>query len=463
MRSIQQQSLSPYQSYCLYATALKAIINWPHGFYKFLDVYRGEAPTRKYHAQAVGDLGNLYTWLEIHWQRSAFAFVQEAFNQFFLENYALKHEIVKSNRYKKNRELMKRLAYMGVEEAARLLHTSEDMIKVLVQIGRLTKHESQDAHKFLRLDRSEILALQASWLDSISLAAAAELIGVPQTLIPSMIKVGLIQAEPGPSEGIRKWRISKSSVVDLLNTLAEISLEIGKNTSSMMNFSSASKYYATKLGLESMHLLLQAKNGQIRIYYKRDQPIQIRSLFFDRSDIEGCQATFFAENGWVDKKEAMRLLRIAEKSLNLWVNSGLILMQKYKISNVYDKKNIEEFLANHIRTRDAANILGVNVRDINVLAHTGLLKAVSGPSIDGYRSPIFRRETILQWKNDWLTYKEAAKLLEVKEDLLFDIAKRGLVVALKPRYESTLPGKERSWYSRQSILDIKEKMKIEKV
>lgn len=463
MREMKPQALTPYQSYCLYATALKAIINWPQGFYNFLDAYRGEAPRGKHSTQAVGDLGSLYSWLELRWQHSAFAFVQEAFNQFFLENYALKHEIIKSSRYKKNRELVKLFAYMSVKEAARLLHTSAEMIKFLVQIGRLTKHESQDAHKFLRLDRSEILALQASWLDSISLAAAAELMGAPQKVIPSMVRLGLIQAEPGPSEGILKWRINKSSVVDLMNTLAERCLNIEKNTSSMMDFSTASRFYAGRSGLDSMNLLLQARKGLIRIYYKKDQPIQIRSLFFDRLDIQESLTAFFAENGWVDKKEAIRLLRTSHISLTQWVNSGLILMQKYKISNVYDKKSIEEFLANHVRTKDAANILGVTVRDIYVLARAGLLKAVSGPSIDGYSYHIFRRETILQWKNDWLTYKEAAKLLEVTEDSLFDFAKRGLVLALKPRYGSTLQSKVRSWYSRQSILDIKEKMKIEKV
>src|SRR2546421_2039204 len=71
MKEMKPQALTPYQSYCLHATALKAVINWPQGFYDFLDAYRGQAPRGKPITHAVGDLGSLYTWLERHWQHSA--------------------------------------------------------------------------------------------------------------------------------------------------------------------------------------------------------------------------------------------------------------------------------------------------------------------------------------------------------------------------------------------------------
>ena len=115
------------------------------------------------------------------------------------------------------------------------MHTDNEMIKFLVQIGRLTKYESQDAHKFLRLDRSEVLALQVRWLDSISLVEASALLGVSQKAIPDMVKSGLLGAELSPLEGSRYWRINKSSVVYLMNALTERCLEVGKRTSSVMD------------------------------------------------------------------------------------------------------------------------------------------------------------------------------------------------------------------------------------
>ncbi len=461
MKEMKPQALTPYQSYCLHATALKAVVNWPQGFYDFLDAYRGQAPRGKPITHAVGDLGSLYTWLERYWQHSAFAFVQGAFNHYFLEKYGLKHEVIKSARYRNNRELVKHFAYMSVKEAADLLHTDNEMIKFLVQIGRLTKYESQDAHKFLRLDRSEVLALQARWLDSISLVEASALIGVSQKAIPDMVKSGLLGAELSPSEGARYWRINKSSVVDLMNALTERCLDVGKHTSSVMDFTTATRHYVMKSGLDSAQLLLQVRNGLVRIYHKEDQPIRIRSLLLDRSDIDESLKRFYAENGWVDRMEAIRLLRTHPKTLTRWVNSGFLIMQKYKTSHVFDRRKIEEFLANHVRSKDAAEILGVDKKDVNVLARLGLLKAVSGPSIDGYSCHIFKRETLFKWKNDWLTHKEAAKLLEVEKDLLFDFAKGGLIVTLKPRYGGKLLHMVRKWYSRQS-LELQEKMRSEK-
>src|SRR5260370_13039323 len=277
-----------------------------------------------------------------------------------------------------------------------------------------------------------------------------------------MVKSGLLGAELSPSEGARYWRINKASVVDLMNALTERCLDVGKHTSSVMELTNATRDYVMKSGLDSAQLLLQVRNGLVRIYHKEDQPIRIRSLLLDRSDIDESLKRFYAENGWVDRMEAIRLLRTHPKTLTRWVNSGILIMQKYKTSHVFDRRKIEEFLANHVRSKDAAEILGVDKKDVNVLARLGLLKAVSGPSIDGYSCHIFKRETLFKWKNDWLTHKEATKLLEVEKDLLFDFAKGGLIVTLKPRYGGKLLHMVRKWYSRQSILELQEKIRSEK-
>jgi len=225
----------------------------------------------------------------------------------------------------------------------------------------------------------------------------------------------------------------------------------------VMNLTNASRWSVTKSGLDSAHLLLQATKGLIRIYYEKDQPIQIRNLLFDRSDIEESLTKFYAENGWVDRKEAIKLLGIDHLTLTQWVNSGLLTMHNYyRNCHVFDRNKIEEFLANHVRSKAAAEILGVRKSDVNLLAHGGFLKAVSGPSIDGNSCHIFSREALFQWKNDWLTYKEAAKLLGIKERMLFDFAKRGLIVTLRSGYGAKPSGETRTWYSRQSVLGLQE-------
>jgi hypothetical protein len=55
--------LSPASSYCLYTTAVKAILNWPAGFYEFLDSYVTRLG-RKLQGKLAADFRNLLAvWL----------------------------------------------------------------------------------------------------------------------------------------------------------------------------------------------------------------------------------------------------------------------------------------------------------------------------------------------------------------------------------------------------------------
>lgn len=73
--------ISPLHAYCLHATALKGIVNWPNGFYDFKKYPLREG--RQVSGSLMADFGNLYaSWLECRWRHPAFQFVQEAFNQF---------------------------------------------------------------------------------------------------------------------------------------------------------------------------------------------------------------------------------------------------------------------------------------------------------------------------------------------------------------------------------------------
>src|SRR5438067_947419 len=75
-----QVTLAPHAYYCLYTTAGTGIMNWPEGFYQFLDAYRAQMQRLKSsHGAPKADLGNLYTqWMRDYWQHPAFEFVHRA-------------------------------------------------------------------------------------------------------------------------------------------------------------------------------------------------------------------------------------------------------------------------------------------------------------------------------------------------------------------------------------------------
>lgn len=408
-------ALTPYQIYCLYATAFKAVVNWPQSFYDFLDAYLGGLTKDKPVTFLIKlDFDNLYTWLEGYWHDPAFTFVQEAFNYYFIEKYSL------------------------------------------VKIDRLTGYESQDACKSLRLDRSEIVALLEGPCSSLGIVETTTLTGMSLKMVYGMVEVGLFSAELSPLEGYRYWRINQSSIMDIMNILASKCQVIDKKSPLLVNLTTASRLYVTKSGFDSSYLILEVINGLVHIYLEKGQPLKVHNFLFDRSDIDASLARLYAQNGWINKIEAIKLLRTSLHSLYRWVDSGLLKMTR-KMCFVFDKKEIEEFLANYVTSKTAAETLGVDAKDVNVLAHMALLQTVSGRSVDGHKYYLFSKETLSNWKNHWLTHKEAIKMLSVEESTLFDLARKGLITTLITRYGAK-QGIVRTWYSHQSVLELQDKM-----
>lgn len=82
-----KQDLTPARSYLLYASAFKALLNWPHGFFDFLDAYKRQVGNSS-HASIQQDFDYLYSaCLQRVWRHPAFDFVQDAFNQYLVDNY----------------------------------------------------------------------------------------------------------------------------------------------------------------------------------------------------------------------------------------------------------------------------------------------------------------------------------------------------------------------------------------
>ena len=77
-----KSDVTPAKAYILYATAFKAMVNWPNGFYDFLRAYR-QRDNQLPSSHIRRDLGRLYSyWLARAWKYPEFQFVQEAFDHY---------------------------------------------------------------------------------------------------------------------------------------------------------------------------------------------------------------------------------------------------------------------------------------------------------------------------------------------------------------------------------------------
>jgi len=61
-------------------------------------------------------------------------------------------------------------------------------------------------------------------------------------------------------------------------------------------------------------------------------------------------------NGWISREDATKLLKIKDVTLARWVKFGLISPAAICGSAQYfDRETVEEFIADHIATEEAAN------------------------------------------------------------------------------------------------------------
>jgi len=92
--------ITPAKAYILYATAFKALVNWPHGFYDFLEAYkrRDDLPATDY---IQDDFGYIYrTCLEKQWLDPAFHFIQQAFEQYLSDHYPATPTLARLRRFR---------------------------------------------------------------------------------------------------------------------------------------------------------------------------------------------------------------------------------------------------------------------------------------------------------------------------------------------------------------------------
>lgn len=100
-------SLTPLQSYYLYTTGFKGLINWPEGFFEFLNAQTEFTESKMTSNHIKSDLGNLYNqWLAQNWSHSAFDFVQEAFDEYIIKTPSFAKSLLQRKRLRNKPEVL---------------------------------------------------------------------------------------------------------------------------------------------------------------------------------------------------------------------------------------------------------------------------------------------------------------------------------------------------------------------
>ena len=446
------QSLTPYKSYRLYTTAFRGIINWPEGFYEFLDAYR----YYRYKDISKYGLGCLYTqWLRKYWLYPEFDFVQEAFEEYLGDKYCPSRSAMRLFAHQYDIELTSRFACVNISEAAILLETSSDMVELLLRNRLLSLYVSSNENGD-KLLRSEVLDLRHRWNKVITLEETAILLGVTEQMVIGLVKIGLLSTEQSPAEGFLQWAFKRSRVMECLENMSKhvevCSTNVTNERNLYLSLAEASRL-PNVIGMNAISMLLSVAEGRLRAYHPANQSLQLKSLLFATSDIQACREARKEENCWIGSEEVTILFGVKDGILARWVKVGLICPVAVREDIQYfDQSTINRFIMNYISLEEVAKMIGEEKLTLQRWARANLFSdiCVSGPSIDGNHTYLFNKERLISWRNERVTFAEAVQLLGGNEAAIHRWYGEGKITPLK-----NMSNNKQSWFLKQQLLDLK--------
>ncbi len=445
------------ERYYEYAAAFKALVNWPQGFFDFLDLCRSQSDKVKLSKRrGETEFGDIYTyWIKKYWKHPSFNFLQEAFDQYVFERCGSSQWILESRRYRAHARFAQGFDLLGITEATELLEASPKTVRTLLQAGQLTTHQEESSRQYKRqtlLNRTEVLALREKRNNRIALTEAASSLGVSQPVVHDLIEVGLLIPEQGHKRKTSKGLLTTSSLMACLEKIVR-HVEIrpgGSGNATELHLLEAAQLAAT-VGLNAAQVLVQVAEGRLHAFHNESGQFQLSSLQFARADVQAWVDTIKAEKHWMGQEAVLDFLGVKYETYSSWLKAGLIFpVAVVGHIKYFDRRSIEQFRSRYVLSEEAANLLGIKVSCLYQWISYGWLDGTffgSRFTQDHHSYYLFDRDCLLQWRNERVASSEAAELLGIKREALLYLVRKGKLTPLSGA--STRP----YWFLRQDILE----------
>lgn len=364
------------------------------------------------------------------------------FDAFLLDEYDRSFSFFSSDRYRHNPDLAQRSRYIHQKETIQLLGVALPTLKRLVDIGQLTCYHAEGQPESSRpfpaffFKREEVLALRQRWQNGLSPDDTCTWLGIHWQTVVKMAEMGLLTADRGPTaDGLSIWLFNKEVVTDFLGRLeACLQLIEPASETKFVTLVTATKmlsYYA----FDAAQLIGRVLNGQLPAYRKAGDLLKVTDLRFVESDVRLLAEQIRQENGWIERREIVKRMGVRLQVVQKWIEGGLLSPCAMVRNKMYfDQKQtaVDQFIAGHVFTNEAAEILGFSPGAVRSWAKRGRLHPVSGPLVNDCLCYLFRREEVerLRPENRLNAVQMAERLDTSLSNFLRSWVKRGKIKPL---------------------------------
>ncbi|MEM9954184.1 MAG: helix-turn-helix domain-containing protein [Chloroflexota bacterium] len=426
IQSNEAEQTYEYQKYYQIGLEMAVFANWPHNFLNLVSsVRRYYKPFGDYESP-FKDLGYLHRLISRNWLQDAFEPIQQAFEIFFHKEYTRSFYANRSAWFK-TRKLDTSVQYMSVSKAAESLSVTSSTLKGLGKIGRLKVVPAMDADKIALCLITEISQLRTQWRNSHSMVATAERLGIYKDVVRDMVDLGILEVVRGPTvDDSQKWMITQESADHFLGQVVS-AIKYTEQPYEVVSIHTATKMLSI-VGLNMADLLRLVMIGSVKTYLPESVDLQIHNLLFRVKDIKARIHNTLQSNGWVDRRYIANKMGVKMTVVSKWIAVGLIgVDQTYASKMYFSQSKIDEFVAKHMFTREAARQLNLNELTIQKWVRKGRLHPVSGPDIDGRMRYLFKRNEIEYWRDTtFYSAPEMAKILGISHSQFLQHVKKGM-------------------------------------
>jgi hypothetical protein len=406
---VKQRYLTLFERGCLYATAFRALLDWPYGFWAFLDAYR-RRPAAKEESGLRREFGVLYiSWMMRFWKHPAFDFIQNAFNDYLVDQVPV-YQIMDSSRIRAYPDLVDRFDYLDRKRATAYLNICISSIHRLVAEKNLASHHFE-GDLDVWFAREELDRLKQKWRKHLTWPQVVQRLGVSLEAVQALAEAGLLRVIP-IEEGIKEQKtyIDEDSLCALIDELQKHTVIQANNDHGGVLLRDVCVRHAS-VKMNTGQLLKRVLAGKLLAHHPQRTISPLRALWFAAEDVNNLDDVIKEERGWFTKSEAKAYLNVSWLTMTLLIESGFLCpATKMGQKLFFCRADVQALGKRLIFAGEMARFLGMPAYLINQLVCKGALQAVSKPTTRGKSCCIFDRDYFAAWCQEYILTPEMRTL-----------------------------------------------------
>lgn len=377
--------------------AAEMLNKWPESFHESLTKLEKTNHKKKDRPSLNEVFGQAYLYIFDHLQEPAFNEVKNQFEFWIAKSW-------RSGLAGRNKrllpEILKNATWIPSIAACDYLGVSIQRLKMLIREGAIEgeTYISAKGREFIMVRRDGLPETKAKLFGMINMVSAQELLGIHKRRMRQLLRFLFKDARKLGTSRAAPWEVSRielNKILDVSNELLTVSIP----DEDCVSLGHIMKYW-TFTNQEIANLIFAVVKKDINPVNNLDTERGISAWVFRKTEIQLWKLKL--EGGltnWMTIDKASKVLGVKQQVAYQLVKISLlkaeVMPEQRKQGTRVSKRSIEEFKQNYIFSTQIAEKLGCSSKKvIKDLAFMGV-KPVSGPSVDGMRQMLYKRDQVL--------------------------------------------------------------------